>query len=190
MIKNTGYFPELSYIYGGEHEVFTKNYMKSPISYDIISSNSRIKGNEPNIELNEKSAYHKSMNTVDKKLWDLNGIKCSTYLSNLGQYIPYSDGSEHIEIIIYDNNNIDNIINYVLSSLYLNITIINKNNNKKINKYKNKLYIKIINRDVYEYISTRKNNIYILNKKNNISFNNIHFIDNINKIKELINSRN
>jgi hypothetical protein len=192
MIKNTGYYPELPYVYGGEHEVFTKNYMKGPISYDIISSNSRIKGNEPNIELNEKSAQHKSMNTVDKELWNLNGIKCSTYLNNLGQYIPYSDGSEHIEIIIYNINNIDNIINYVLSSLYLNFTIVvvNKNKNKKINKYKNKLYIKIIYSDVYEYISTRKNNIYILNKKNNISLNNIHFIDNINKIKELINSRN
>ena len=135
-------------------------------------------------------AYHKSMNTVDKKLWNLNGIKCSTYLNNLGKYIPYSDGSKHIEIIIYDDNKIDSIINYVLSSIYLNFMIVLINKNKKINKYKNKLYIKIINSDVYEYISTRKNNIYILNKKNNISFNNIHFIDNINKIKELINSRN
>jgi hypothetical protein len=179
MIKNTGYFPELPYVYGGEHEVFTKNYMKGTISYDIISSN------EPNIELNEKYAQHKSMNTVDKNLWDLNGIKCATYLNNLGQYIPYSDGSKHIEIIIYDINNIDNIINYILSSLYLNFTIIVVSKNKKINKYKNKLYIKIIYSNVYEYISTRKNNIYILNKKNNISFNNIHFIDNIDKINEL-----
>ena len=126
------------------------------------------------------------MNTVDKELWDLNGIKCSEYLQNLGQYIPYSDGSEHIEIIIYDNNKkIDSIINYILSSLYLNFTIVIVNKNKKINKYKNKLYIKIINSDVYEYISTKKNNVYILNKKKNISFNNIHFIDNINKINEL-----
>ena len=186
MIKKTGYYPELPYVYGGEHEVFTKNYMKCPISYDIISSNSRIKGYKKNIELNKKSAQHKSMNTVDKELWDLNGIKCSEYLQNLGQYIPYSDGSEHIEIIIYDNNKkIDSIINYILSSLYLNFTIVIVNKNKKINKYKNKLYIKIINSDVYEYISTKKNNVYILNKKKNISFNNIHFIDNINKINEL-----
>jgi hypothetical protein len=187
MIKNTGYFPELPYVYGGEHEVFTKNYMKCPISYDIISNNSKIKNDKKNIELNEKSAQHKSMNTVDKELWDLNGIKCSEYLQNLGQYIPYSDGSKHIEIIIYDNNkNIDSIINYVQSSLYLNFSIILVNkNNKKINKYKNKLYIKIINTNVYEYISTKKSNVYILNKNNNISFNNIHFIDNINKINEL-----
>ena len=86
MIKNTGYFPELPYVYGGEHEVFTKNFWKGPISYDIISSRSMIKNDKPNIELNEKSANYKSMNTVDKNLWDLNGIKCSTYLKNLGQY--------------------------------------------------------------------------------------------------------
>ena len=187
MIKNTGYFPELPYVYGGEHEVFTKNFWKGTVSYDIISSRSMIKNDEPNIELNEKSANYKSMNTVDKKLWDLNGIKCSTYLSNLGQYIPYSDGCEYIEIIIFDKDNIDYIINDILSSLYLNYSIILVNEN---NKYKDKLYIKIIDSNIYNYLINSKNKTYILNKKINVNNNNIYFVDNVNQINELKKEKN
>jgi hypothetical protein len=191
MIKNTGYFPELPYVYGGEHEVFTKNTTKGLISYDIISSNSMIKNDEPNIELNEKSAYFKSMNTVDKKLWDLNGIKCSTYLSNLGQYIPYSDGCEYIEIIIFDKDNIDNIISDILSSLYLNYMIILVNENNNVEKYKNKLYVKIIDSNIKNYLINKKNKTYILNKKIKINNNNkIFFIDNVNQIDELKKDKN
>ena len=187
MIKNTGYFPELPYVYGGEHEVFTKNFWKGTVSYDIISSRSMIKNDEPNIELNEKSANYKSMNTVDKKLWDLNGIKCSTYLSNLGQYIPYSDGCEYIEIIIFDKDNIDYIINDILSSLYLNYSIILVNEN---NKYKDKLYIKIIDSNINNYLINSKNKTYILNKKINVNNNNIYFVDNVNQINELKKEKN
>ena len=190
MIKNTGYFPELPYVYGGEHEVFTKNFWKGPISYDIISSRSMIKNDKPNIELNEKSANYKSMNTVDKNLWDLNGIKCSTYLKNLGQYIPYSDGCEYIEIIIFDKDDIDNIINYILSSLYFNYSIILVNENNNIDKYKNKLYIKIIDSNINNYLINSKNKTYILNKKMNVNNCNIYFIDDVNQINELKKEKN
>ncbi len=185
MIKNTGYFPELPYAYGGEHEVFSKNHMKNKISYDIISTNSKIKGDETNIELNPKSFNHKSMNIVDKKLFNLNSEKCKTYLKNLGQYIPYTDYSEYIEIIIYYRSDIDNIINNILSKTYLNYMIVIVNDkNENVDKYKDKLYIKIITSNVYEYITKNKNKFYILNKNNNKTLNNINFIDDINKIKE------
>ena len=188
MIKNTGYFPELPYVYGGEHEVFTKNYMKCPISYDIISSNSRIKGYEKNIELNERSGFNKSMNTVDKELWDLNGIKCGTYLSNLGQYIPYSDGTEYIEIVIFNTDNYEDAIDKILSSSYLNYKILFLG---EINtsKYDNKLYIDFIDSCTYDLIANKKNKTYvlnyILNENFNLDNNNVYFIDNINQIQEL-----
>ena len=192
MIKNTGYFPELPYVYGGEHEVFTKNFWKGPISYDIISSRSMIKNDIPNIELNEKSANYKSMNTVNNDLWNLNSKKCSTYLSNLGQYIPYSDGYEYIEIIIFDKDNIDNIINEILSILYFNYMIILVNeNNTNIDKYRDKLYIKIIDSNINNYLINNNNKTYILNKKIEINNNNIYCVDNVNQINinELIKDK-
>ena len=186
MIKNTGYFPELPYVYGGEHEVFTKNFMKSTISYDIISSNSRIKNDETNIELNAKSYFIKSMNTVDSNLWHLNSIKCSTYLSNLGQYIPYYDGCEYIEIVIFNTDNYEEIINNILSSSYLNYKILFLGLTLK---YKNKLYIDLIDSNTYDLLINKKNKTYVLNYILNENFklnnDNIYFIDNVNEIKEL-----
>jgi hypothetical protein len=186
MIENTGYFPKLSYIYGYEHEIFTHNYLKKISSYDIISNNSQINNSEKNIELNIKSIIHKSIPNIDNEKILINALEKDIYIKNLGQYIPYYDHTEFIQIIIfYEEQNIDNIINDILNSLYLNymIIIVNENNNN-IDNYKNKLYIKIIESNIHDFLINNNNKTYILNKKIEIN-NNIHLINNINEINEL-----
>ena len=191
MIKNIGYFPKLSYIYGYEHEIFTYNYLKKKCSYDIISSNSQISNSEKNIELNIKSIKNTSLSIINNKKLKKNKSEADIYKKNLGQYIPYYDHSDFIQIIIfYEDKNIDNIINDILYSLYLNfiIIIVNENNNN-IDKYKNKLYIKIIESNIDNFIVNNNNKTYILNSSNTNSNTNIHFINNISEINEFTQKR-
>jgi hypothetical protein len=193
MIKNIGYFPKLSYIYGYEHEIFTFNYLKKKCSYDIISSNSQISNSEKNIELNTKSIKNTSLPIIDNNKLKISKNEADIYKKNLGQYIPYYDHSEFIQIIIfYEDKNIDNIINDILNSLYLNfiIIIVNENNNN-IDKYKDKFYIKIIESNIDNFIVNNNNKTYILNSSNtNTNTNtNIHFINNISKINEFKEKR-
>jgi hypothetical protein len=191
MIKNIGYFPKLSYIYGYEHEIFTFNHLKKLCSYDIISSNSQISNSEKNIELNIKSIKNTSLSIIDNNKLEINKFEADIYKKNLGQYIPYYDHSEFIQIIIfYEDKNIDNIINDILNSLYLNfiIIIVNENNNN-IDKYKDKFYIKIIESNIDNFLVNNNNKTYILNSSNtntNTNTNtNIHFINNISEINEI-----
>jgi len=191
MIKNIGYFPKLSYNYGYEHEIFTFNYLEKKHSLDIISNNSQISNLEKNIELNIKSTSNTSMSSYDHNELIQNKIESENYKKKLGQYIPYYDASEFIQIIIfYEEENIDNIINNILLSLYLNfmIIIVNKNKNN-IDKFQNKLYIKIIE-NIDDFISKCINKTYILNKKININNNNIYLVNNLNQINELKEKRN
>ena len=191
MIENIGYFPKLSYIYGYEHEIFTYNYLKKKCSYDIISSNSQISNSEKNIELNIKSIKNTSLSIIDNNKLKKNKCEADIYKKKLGQYIPYYDHSEFIQIIIfYEDKNIDNIINDILYSLYLNfiIIIVNENNNN-INKYKNKLYIKIIESNIDNFLVNNNNKTYILNSNNTNSNTNIHFINNISEINEFRQKR-
>ena len=191
MIKNIGYFPKLSYIYGYEHEIFTYNYLKKKCSYDIISSSSQISNSEKNIELNIKSIKNTSLSDINKNYLKKNKNEADIYKKNLGQYIPYYDYSEFIQIIIfYEDKNIDNIINDILYSSYLNfiIIIINENNNN-IDKYKNKLYIIIIESNIDNFIVNNNNKTYILNSSNTNSNTNIHFINNISEINEFKQKR-
>jgi hypothetical protein len=191
MIENIGYFPKLSYIYGYEHEIFTYNYLKKKCSYDIISSNSQISNSEKNIELNIKSIKNTSLSIIDNKKLKKNKSEADIYKKKLGQYIPYYDHSDFIQIIIfYEDKNIDNIINDILYSLYLNfiIIIVNENNNN-INKYKNKLYIKIIESNIDNFLVNNNNKTYILNSNNTNSNTNIHFINNISEINEFRQKR-
>lgn len=186
MIKNIGYFPKLSYIYGYEHEIFTFNHLKKLCSYDIISSNSQISNSEKNIELNIKSIKNTSLSIIDNNKLEINKFEADIYKKNLGQYIPYYDHSEFIQIIIfYEDKNIDNIINDILNSLYLNfiIIIVNENNNN-IDKYKDKFYIKIIESNIDNFIVNNNNKTYILNSSNTNTNTNIHFINNISEINE------
>ena len=193
MIENIGYFPKLSYIYGYEHEIFTYNYLKKKCSYDIISSNSQISNSEKNIELNIKSIKNTSLSIIDNKKLKKNKSEADIYKKKLGQYIPYYDHSDFIQIIIfYEDKNIDNIINDILYSLYLNfiIIIINENNNNiDIDKYKNKLYIKIIESNIDNFLVNNNNKTYILNSNNTNSNTNIHFINNISEINEFRQKR-
>lgn len=195
MIKMIGYFPKLSYVYGGEHEVFTCNYMKGSYSYDIISSNSQIKNNDKNIELNKRSNKYSSMNNIDENLFAKNSTECNIYKQDLGKYYYYYDHSYLINIILFnttDNIDInDNIINKILCSSYLNyeIIIINdkdniNNNNENIYKYLDKLYIKIIESNIDKFFNNIKNKTYIFNRINTNN-NNINFIENIDEIIEL-----
>jgi hypothetical protein len=191
MIENIGYFPKLSYIYGYEHEIFTYNYLKKKCSYDIISSNSQISNSEKNIELNIKSIKNTSLSIIDNNKLKKNKSEADIYKKKLGQYIPYYDHSDFIQIIIfYEDKNIDNIINDILYSLYLNfiIIIVNENNNN-INKYKNKLYIKIIESNIDNFLVNNNNKTYILNSNNTNSNTNIHFINNISEINEFRQKR-
>ena len=191
MIKNIGYFPKLSYIYGYEHEIFTYNYLKKKCSYDIISSNSQISNSEKNIELNIKSIKNTSLSIINNKKLKKNKSEADIYKKNLGQYIPYYDHSDFIQIIIfYEDKNIDNIINDILYSLYLNfiIIIVNENNNN-IDKYKNKLYIRIIESNIDNFLVNNNNKTYILNSSNTNSNTNIHFINNISEINEFRQKR-
>jgi hypothetical protein len=191
MIENIGYFPKLSYIYGFEHEIFTYNYLKKNYCYDIISSNSQISNSEKNIELNIKSIMHKSLHNIDNEKIKINALEADIYKKNLGQYISYYDQTNFIQIIIfYEEQNIDDIINDILYSLYLNfmIIIVNENNNN-IDKYKNKFYIKIIDSNISDFLINNNNKTYIFNKKIKINNNNIHFINNINEINELKKKR-
>jgi len=193
MIKNIGYFPKLSYIYGYEHEIFTYNYLKKKCSYDIISSSSKISNFEKNIELNIKSIKNTSLSNINKNNLKINKNEADIYKKNLGEYIPYYDHSEFIQIIIfYEDKNIDNIINDILNSLYLNFIIIIVNEkNTNIDKYKNKLYIKIIESNIDNFIINNNNKTYILNSSNtNTNTNtNIHFINNISEINEFKEKR-
>ena len=191
MIKNIGYFPKLSYIYGYEHEIFTYNYLKKKCSYDIISSNSQISNSEKNIELNIKSIKNTSLSIINNNKLKKNKSEADIYKKNLGQYIPYYDHSDFIQIIIfYEDKNIDNIINDILYSLYLNfiIIIVNENNNN-IDKYKNKLYIRIIESNIDNFLVNNNNKTYILNSSNTNSNTNIHFINNISEINEFRQKR-
>lgn len=191
MIKNIGYFPKLSYIYGYEHEIFTYNYLKKKCSYDIISSNSQISNSEKNIELNIKSIENTSLSIINNDKLKINKSEADIYKKNLGQYIPYYDHSDFIQIIIfYEDKNIDNIINDILYSLYLNfiIIIVNENNNN-IDKYKNKLYIRIIESNIDNFLVNNNNKTYILNSSNTNSNTNIHFINNISEINEFRQKR-
>ena len=193
MIENIGYFPKLSYIYGYEHQIFTFNYLKKICSYDIISSNSQISNSEKNIELNIKSIKNTSLSIIDNNKLKINKNEADIYKKNLGQYIPYYDHSEFIQIIIFyeDKNidNIDNIINDILNSLYLNfiIIIVNENNNN-IDKYKDKLYIKIIESNI-DNIVNNNHKTYILNSNNTNTNTNIHYINNISEINEFKEKR-
>ena len=191
MIENIGYFPKLSYIYGYEHEIFTYNYLKKKCSYDIISSNSQISNSEKNIELNIKSIKNTSLSIIDNNKLKKNKSEADIYKKKLGQYIPYYDHSDFIQIIIfYEDKNIDNIINDILYSLYLNfiIIIVNENNNN-IDKYKDKLYIKIIESNIDNFLVNNNNKTYILNSSNTNSNTNIHFINNISEINEFRQKR-
>ena len=193
MIENIGYFPKLSYIYGYEHQIFTFNYLKKICSYDIISSNSQISNSEKNIELNIKSIKNTSLSIIDNNKLKINKNEADIYKKNLGQYIPYYDHSEFIQIIIfYEDKNIDiidNIINDILNSLYLNfiIIVVNENNNN-IDKYKDKLYIKIIESNI-DNIVNNNHKTYILNSNNTNTNTNIHYINNISEINEFKEKR-
>ena len=191
MIENSGYFPKLPYIYGCEHEIFTHNYLKKQSSYDIISSNSQISNSEKNIELNIKSIMHKSLSNIDNEKIKINALERDIYKQNFGQYIPYYDYSEFIQIIIfYEDKSIDDIINNILNSLYLNfiIIIVNKNNNN-IDKYKDKLYIKIIESNIDNFLVNNNHKTYILNSNGIYTNTNIHFINNISEINEFKQKR-
>jgi hypothetical protein len=193
MIKNNGYFPKLPYIYGCEHEIFTHNYLNKKSSYDIISSNSQISNSEQNIELNIKSIIYKSLSNIDNEKIKINALERDIYKENFGQYIPYYDYSEFIQIIIFQEDKcIDNIIDDILNSIYLNfiIIIVNEKNNN-IDKYKNKLYIKIIESNIDIFLINNNNKTYILNSNNTITNTNanIHFINNISEINEFKQKR-
>ena len=193
MIENIGYFPKLSYIYGYEHEIFTFNYLKKKCSYDIISINSQISNSEKNIELNIKSIENTSLSIINNDKLKINKSEADIYKKKLGQYIPYYDHSEFIQIIIfYEDKSIDNIINDILYSLYLNfiIIIVNEKNNN-IDKYKNKLYIKIIESNIDIFLINNNNKTYILNSSNTITNTNtnIYFINNISEINEFKQKR-
>jgi len=190
MIKNIGYFPQLPYAYGGEHEIFTQNFMKSNVSYDIISSNSKIKNDDLNIELNKNSNIYKSM-IIDTSLLNLNVIKANEYKKNLGQYIPYTDGTEYIEIVIFHSDNYEDAINKILSNTYLNYKILFLGV-IDYSKYNNKLYIDFINSCTYDLLVNKKNKTYVLNYILNENFilnnNNIHFVNSVDEIYELKNN--
>jgi hypothetical protein len=190
MIEKTGYFPKLYYNYGYEHEIFTYNYFSKKICFDIISNNSKISNSEKYIELNTSSIQNKSFNEINYEFIEKNSIKAEIYKKNLGHYISYYDGTDRIQVILFMNDyNIDYIIEYILSSTYLNFVIlIINNNNSNIDKYLNKLYIKIIdsNIDIKTYLNNIQIKTYLIQKIDSINnpyINFINFIDDANEFK-------
>jgi hypothetical protein len=186
MIEKTGYFPKLCYNYGYEHEIFTYNHFKKIICFDIISNS------EKYIELNKLSLQNKSFNDINIELIKKNLFEAQNYKKNLGNYIPYYDGTQLIQIILFTNDhNIDSIIENILSSLYLNFIILLINNNSNIDKYLNKLYIKIIdsNIDINKFLNNIEDKTYIIQKIDSINNPNIHFINSIDDINEFRNKR-
>ena len=193
MIEKTGYFPKLYYNYGYEHEIFTYNSLEKIICFDIISNNSKISNSEKYIELNKLSIHNKSLNDIDYELIKKNSIEANIYKKNLGHYISYYDGTQLIKVILFTNdNNIDGIIENILSSIYLNFEIILiNNNNDNIDKYLNKLYIKIIdsNIDINNFLNNIQYKTYIIQKIDSINNPYIHFINSIDEINEFTNKR-
>jgi hypothetical protein len=193
MIEKKGYFPKLIYNYGYEHEIFTYNYFEKIINFDIISNNSKISNSEKYIELNKLSLHNKSLNDINYELIEQNLFQSDIYKKNLGHYIPYYDETQFIQVILFTSDfNIDGIIENILSSLYLNFEIILiNNNNDNIDKYLNKLYIKIIdsNIDLNNFLNNIQNKTYIIQKIDSINNPNINFINNIDKINEFTTKR-
>lgn len=194
MIEKTGYFPKLYNNYGYEHEIFTYNYFEKIISFDIISNNSKISNSEKYIELNKLSLQNKSLNNINYELIEKNSIEANIYKKNLGHYISYYDGTQLIKVILFTNNhNIDDIIEKILSSVYLNFVIILiNNNNDNMDKYLNKLYINIIDSsidDINIFLNNIQNKTYITQKIDSINNPYIHFINSIDEINEFKNKR-
>ena len=192
MIEENGYFPKLYYNYGYEHEIFTYNYFKKIICFDIISNNSKISNSEKYIEINKLSLQHKSIINSNELIKN-NSVEAEMYKKNIGHYFSYYDGTQLIQVILFMSQyNIDVIIQKILSSLYLNFVIILfNNNNSNIDKYLNKLYIKIIDSsmDINNFLNNIQCKSYIIEKIDFINNPYINYINSIDEINEFKNKR-